>query len=94
MKPYIEKLKVLLKEKPPDLGNSRSVLAFLYEAYSEVNNLDTDQIKNDFHALYQCMNGMELLEVLDPVCSLCRDHERAGFVEGVKGGILLCDELK
>lgn len=97
MKPYIEKLKFLLAEKPPDLGNSHSVLTFLYEAYSEMNNLDDAQIKQDFYGLYQCMNGMTLQEmdqILDPVCTLCRDHERAGFVEGVKIGILLCDELR
>lgn len=97
MKPYIEKFNSLLAEKPPDLGSSSSVLAFLYEAYTEINNLDNAQIKKDFHVLYQCMNGMDLREmdqILDPVCSLCRDHERAGFVEGVKIGILLFDELK
>ena len=97
MKPYIEKLKTLLAENPPDLGNSHSVLAFLYEAYSEINNLDDAQIKQDFRGLYQCMNGMPLQEmdqILDPVCALCRDHERSGFVEGVKIGILLCDELR
>ena len=42
------------------------------------------------------MNGMPLQEVdrvIYPVCTLCRDHERAGFVEGVRMGILLAQEV-
>lgn len=42
------------------------------------------------------MNGKtlrEMDEVIYPVCTLCREHERAGFVEGVKVGILLAEEL-
>ena len=53
MKLYIEKLRALLEEKPPDLGNSSSVLAFLYEAYSEMNNLDNAQITVLFSAYSQ-----------------------------------------
>jgi len=42
------------------------------------------------------MNGMSLRDmdkVIYPVCKLCRDHERAGFVEGIKIGIQLQTEL-
>ena len=31
--------------------------------------------------------------IIYPVCKLCRDHERAGFVEGIKIGIRLAQEL-
>ena len=51
---------------------------------------------NYFNALYQAMNGMTLREmdrVIYPVCTLCRDHEKAGFVEGLKVGIRLKEEL-
>ena len=68
----------------------------LYEPYSDSNRVDDDRIKTDFHELYQAMNGMPLREmdrITDPVCALCRDHERAGFVEGVEVGILLAVEL-
>ena len=43
------------------------------------------------------MNGMELREmdkIIYPVCTLCRDHEKAGFVEGIKIGIRLGAELE
>lgn len=42
------------------------------------------------------MNGMELRDmdkIIYPVCKLCRDHERSGFIEGIKIGIRLAHEL-
>ena len=92
MKSYFDQLKACLTENPPNLGSSDSVLAFLYEAYAQMNPMDNRQIKADFDALYQAMNGMELREmdrILYPVCALCRDHERAGFTEGIKTGVCL-----
>ena len=96
MNPYIEKLKQQIAEHPPDFGEGNTVLTLLYEAYNEANRLDDEQIRDDFNALYQSMNGMTLQEmdrIIYPVCTLCRDHEKAGFVAGVKVGILLQSEL-
>lgn len=47
-------------------------------------------------SIYQLMNGVPLEkmdEIINPVCSLCRDHERSGFVHGVRIGMLLAGEL-
>lgn len=96
MNPYIEDLKRLLAESPPSFGDGDSILTMLYESYSEANRMDDDRIKTDFRELYQAMNGMPLREmdrITDQMCALCRDHERAGFVEGVKVGIQLSTEL-
>ena len=96
MNPYIKKLKQQIEEHPPDFGDGNSILTLLYEAYNQVNNLDDEQIRTDFNALYQAMNGMELREmdrIIYPVCTLCRDHQRTGFVEEVKVGIRLRTEL-
>ena len=96
MKPYIAELKRWLAENPPSFGNGDSILTMLYETYNEANRMDDDRIKADFHELYQAMNGMPLWEmdqIIYPVCLLCRDHERTGFVEGIKVGILLQLEL-
>lgn len=96
MKTFLDKLNALLAENPPNFGDSASALALLYEAYNEVNPMDSDRIKADFNALYQRMNGMELREmdrIIYPVCTLCRDHERSGFMEGIRVGIHLAQEL-
>ena len=79
----------------------KSITIFAYRAsvfsrYNENNPYDNEQIKEDFNELYRQMNGMPLREmdqIVYPVCKLCRDHERAGFAEGIKLGIILAGEL-
>ena len=96
MKNFYDVLKQYVSEYHPNFGDGESVLTLLYEAYSECNRLDDVQVKDDFNELYQLMNGMELRDIdriIYPVCKLCRDHERSGFVEGVKMGIMLAHEL-
>ena len=96
MNPYIEKLEQQIADNPPNFGDADSVLGLLYECFNENNPYDNEQIKADFEDLYRKMNGMPLREmdrIVYPVCRLCRDHERAGFVEGIKIGVLLQVEL-
>ena len=96
MEKYFEKLRTYIAENPPDFGDGDSVLTLLYEAYAETNRMDNGTIKEDFNELYYLMNGMELREmdkIIYPVCTLCRDHQRSGFVEGVKVGVRLRTEL-
>ena len=93
---FYDLLKQHIADHQPNFGNGDSVLSLLYEAYSEYNRLDDDRIKADFNELYRQMNGMDLREmdhILDPVCSLCRDHERVGFIEGIRMGIRIKEEL-
>ena len=96
MKQYIEKLKQHIADNPPDFGDANSVLGLLYECYNENHPYDNEEIKADFNTRYQVMNGMPLREmdkVIYPVCKLCRDHEQAGFIEGIKVGMRLEQEL-
>lgn len=96
MEKYFEKLRTYIAENPPDFGDGKSVLTMLYEAYAESNKMDDGTIKEDFNELYRQMNGMELREmdkIIYPVCTLCRDHQRSGFVEGVRVGMQLEMEL-
>lgn len=96
MNPYFEKLKQHIADDPPSFGEADSVLGLLYECFNENNPYDNEQIKADFEELYRQMNGMPLREmdnIIYPVCKLCRDHERTGFVEGLKVGILLTQEI-
>ena len=96
MEKYFEALKAYTEAHPPNYGDGESILTMLYECHNENNPYDNEQIKADFNELYQQMNGMPLREmdkIIYPVCKLCRDHERAGFEEGIKIGIRLQAEL-
>ena len=75
---------------------NQNILDLLYNAYNDTTGLDNEAIKADFEKLYQLMNGKPLKEVdeiIYTVCTLCRDHEKAGFQEGVKVGIRLAQEV-
>ena len=77
-------------------STNQNILDLLYDAYNDTTGMDNEAIKSDFERLYQLMNGKQLQEIdeiIYAVCTLCRDHERAGFVEGVKVGIGLGQEL-
>ena len=96
MNPYFEKLKAYIDAHSSNFGDGESVLTMLYECHNENNPYDDEQIKADFNEIYRLMNGMELREmdrIIYPVCRLCRDHERAGFIERIKIGVLLQAEL-
>lgn len=96
MNTFLEILKAHLKQHPPNYGDGESILEMLYECHNENSPYDNEQIKADFNELYRQMNGMLLREmdkIIYPVCKLCRDHEKAGFVEGIRVGMQLMEEL-
>ena len=75
---------------------NQSILEMLFDAYNDSTGMDNEEIKADFEELYRLMNGkplQEIDEIIYAVCTLCRDHEKAGFVEGVKVGIGLGQEM-
>ena len=77
-------------------STNQNLLDLLFDAYNDTTGMDNAELKADFERLYQLMNGkplQEIDEIIYSVCTLCRDHERAGFVEGVKVGIGLGQEL-
>ena len=91
---YLQSKLDTLQPKYPN--NAESILEVLYNSYNEYSCFENEQIKADFEELYQHMNGkplQEMDEIIYAVCTLCRDHEKAGFMEGVKVGIHLAQEL-
>ena len=77
-------------------STNQNILELLFDAYNDTTGMDNAAIQADFEELYRLMNGKPLKEVdeiIYAVCTLCRDHEKAGFVEGVKVGIGLGQEL-
>ena len=96
METYFENLREHILEKHPDVNDAESVLEMIYKCYAQLNRMDNETIRKDFDELYQAMYGHSLREidkVINTVCLLCRDHEKAGFVNGVRIGIRLEDEL-
>lgn len=97
MNEHIDTLKCYVAENPPNYGDdAHSILEMLYCHYHECNNTDNDTVKAAFEDLYLRMHGMPLREmdrIIDAVCTLCWEHEKTGFVEGVKVGIELAHEL-
>ena len=83
-----------LQPNYPD--HAESILEVLFDAYNESSGFDNAAIKSDYEELYRLMNGKPLKEIDDiiyAVCTLCRDHEKAGFVEGVMVGMSLTKEV-
>ena len=94
MNEYLTALQTLLTTQQST--NTENILELLYDAYNDTTGMDNEEIKADFERLYQLMNGkplQEIDEIIYAVCTLCRDHEKAGFIEGVKVGIGLGQEL-
>lgn len=86
----------IARTEPICSDDAESLLELLFDAYTECNGFDNDAIRRDFNALYAAMNGKtlrEMDEIIYPVCTLCRDHEKAGFEEGIKVGLRLAQEL-
>ena len=98
MKTYYDTLKTHIEANPPNYGNSdiHSLLEMLWNTYCQHNQLDSVQIKDGFAELYNHMKSVAIPDmdgVIDTVCRLCWEHEKTGFVEGIKVGIRLFEEL-
>ena len=86
----------LTNQQPNYPDNAECILEVLFDAYNESSGFDNAAIKADFEELYRLMNGKslkEIDEIIYVVCSLSRDHEKEGFIEGIKVGIRLANEL-
>ena len=98
MDEFLNALQTKLATQQPNYpDNAESILEVLFDAYNESSGFDNAVIKADFEELYRLMNGKQLKEIdelIYAVCTLCRDHEKAGFVEGVQIGIALAKELR
>ena len=91
---FARALKTYVDSQPSksENGDAESLLELLFDAYVDFNGFDCETIRKDFHGLFAAMNGKTLREmdqIIYPVCTLCRDHEKTGFQEGVKVGIRL-----
>lgn len=78
-------------------SDADTVLEFLYSTYYEhVCTDDTDEIKQAFDDLYNALSDKTLKEkdaIIDLVCDLCRLHQQSGFIDGIRLGLKLAQEL-
>ena len=82
----------LATQQPNYPDNAESILEVLFDAYNASSDFDNAANKSDFEELYRLMNEKslkEIFEIIYAVCTLCRDHEKAEFIEGAKVGIHL-----
>lgn len=94
MKKYLAKEDT---QQSPLCNDADTVLELLYNTYYEhVCTDDTDEIKQAFDDLYHSMTGKTLKEkdeVIYATCRLCSIHQQTGFVDGIRLGLKLAQEL-
>ena len=86
----------LATQQPNYPDNAESILEVLFDAYNESSGFDNAAIKADFEELYRLMNGKPLKEIDEVIYAACThymNHEKAGFIEGIKVGMLLAREM-
>ena len=83
-----------MKKLCPDAD---TVLELLYNTYYEhVCTDDTDEIKRAFDNLYNALSDKSLKEkdtIIDLTCNLCRLHQQSGFIDGIRLGLCLSQEV-
>ena len=98
MNKYLAALQAKETTQQANFGkDADTVLGMLCSTYYELNyNQDTDEVKQAFDELYQSMTGKTLKEkdeVIYATCRLCSLHQQTGFVDGIKLGICLMQEI-
>jgi len=77
-------------------GSEQSVLDMLYDGYREAHPTNTEEIGRRFMSLADILDNLPLTEhdqVWDLTCDLCMEHEKNGYLEGIRTGFFLCLEL-
>lgn len=88
-------VKSYVVQNPPDCGNAQDVVDRIYWCYMESNRIDNSKTNDCYAALREKVNLplREYDEVLYIVSDLCLEHGRLAFMEGLKVGMLLMQEL-
>lgn len=98
MKKYLAALQAKDVSQQANFGDDAdTVLGMMCSTYYELHcNADTDEVKQAFDDLYQAMTGKTLKEkdeVIYATCRLCSLHQQTGFIDGIRLGIHLSQEL-
>lgn len=80
----------------PQSWSRESVLDTLYQCYFDQHPTDTEEISRRFSSLADILGKPPLKEhdqVWDLTCALCTEHEKAGFLEGIRTGAAMVWKL-
>ena len=99
MHQYIQILKEQLTEAMPYYGEEdvNTVLEMLYSVYRRKKCADPEEIRGYFAQLDAVLRKLTLKEydqVWDVACGLCGAAEKVGFLDGVRVGASLAEELR
>ena len=93
-----KRLKAYVDKHPFDSGDSdcETVLDQLYQAYAESNESDPPEIRNGFKELDDLLGSLSLDDnnaVWNLCCQLCSAYEHKAFLDGLRYGACLMQEL-
>ena len=93
-----QQLKAYIDTHPFDPGDSdcETVLDQLYQAYAESHESDPPEIRDGFKALDEFLEGVSLDDsnaVWNLCCQLCTAYEHKAFLDGLRYGAYLMQEL-
>ncbi len=96
MQQYIQALTDYYKQNRPNHGDAKSILELLYWHYTQFNPIDNQEIRDSFAKLRNQFPHLSLQEfdpIFTTVSDLCVEHERLAFLEGLRLGVTLMQEL-
>ena len=98
IKKYLAALQAKEATQQANFGNDAdTVLGTLCSTYyALICNADTDEVKQAFDELYQSITGKTLKEkdeVIYATFRLCNLHQQTGFIDGIRLGLKLAQEL-
>ena len=93
-----KRLKAYVDKHPFDSGDSdcETVLDQLYQAYAESHEFDPSEIRNGFKELDDLLDSLSLDDnnaVWNLCCQLCTAYEHKAFIDGLRYGAYLMQEL-
>lgn len=97
MNPLAEKLTAYYAQHPPNLDDAESILDMLWWCYTECNPIDDAHCKEKLTGIREQLSFLssnDFEEVFGLICDLCVNQERLAFLEGVRVGVMLMQELK
>lgn len=95
MKELADILKCYVEQNPPACGDAQAVVDQLYWAFMENHRIDNDKTSEYYAVLREQVKlpMREYDEVLYTVSSLSLEYGRLAFMEGLKIGIVLMQEM-